>query len=250
MDLEQYRQADSEKERLQDLLRLLPQGKQSLLEIGARDGYHSRLLTGHFETVTALDLEKPDFTIDRVVPVRGDVTDLQFPDNHFDCVLCAEVLEHIPAVEKAASEISRVARGEVIIGVPYRQDIRCAKLTCRACGKVNPPFGHVNTFDEERLRALFPRLRVAEFSFAGTNYLRTNAFSSWLMTAGGNPWGTYFQDEPCIHCGARLEAPASRSLAQKISAALAYRIDRWQRFFTKPIPAWIHVLFQKGSPAA
>lgn len=249
MDLEQYRQADSEKLRLQDIVRLLPKGK-SVLEIGARDGFHSKILTDHFDTVTALDLQKPSFQIDRVVTVRGDVTQLDFPDNHFDCVLCAEVLEHVPAVEKAAAEISRVARREVIIGVPYRQDTRSAKLTCGSCGKVNPAFGHVNTFDENRLRSLFSGMTVDTISFVGRNTVRTNAFSAWLMTLGGNPWGTYFQDEPCIYCGARIEAPASRSLPQKVAGALATRMDYLQQSLTKPLPSWIHIRFRKGPQTA
>ncbi len=32
----------------------------------------------------------------RVEAVQGDVTALQFADNEFDAILCAEVLEHIP----------------------------------------------------------------------------------------------------------------------------------------------------------
>jgi ubiquinone/menaquinone biosynthesis C-methylase UbiE len=62
-------------------------------------------------------LEKPTFEFPRVTTVAGDATKLQFPDELFDCVLCAEVLEHIPAVEKTCRELVRVARHELIIGV-------------------------------------------------------------------------------------------------------------------------------------
>src|SRR5512138_3449569 len=122
MDLGNYRLQEVEQLRTNDLLRLLPEGRRSILEIGARDGYHTQLLTTRFESVTALDLQKPPFSFDRVIPVQGDVTALEFPDNYFDCVLCAEVLEHVPAVDKAAAEISRVVKHEAVIGVPYRQD--------------------------------------------------------------------------------------------------------------------------------
>ena len=103
---------------------IVPKHLSTVLDVGARDGHFSRLLTEHFEHVTALDLAKPQFCLDRVLPVQGDVTHLQFPDNEFDVVFCAEVLEHIPTLEKACSEIARVARRALVIGVPYKQDTR------------------------------------------------------------------------------------------------------------------------------
>src|SRR5262249_20346926 len=158
-------------------------------EIGSRDGYHTRKLTDVFQQVTALDLSKPPFDIPRVTPVQGDVTCLDFPDRFFDCVLCAEVLEHVPAVEQAAREIARVARHEVLIGVPYKQDTRVGRLSCSSCGKSNPPFGHVNTFDEHRLQELFQGLDPVTTHWVGTNRERTNAISTRLLDYAGNPWG-------------------------------------------------------------
>ncbi len=185
--LEQYRQSEREQARSADLLRLLPRGRKSVLDIGARDGYFSQLLTEHFEEVTALDLEKPAFEYPRVTTVAGDITKLQFPDSSFDCVFCAEVLEHIPALEQACRELARVARHEVVIGVPFRQDTRCGRTTCRQCGKSNPPWGHVNNFDEQKLRKLFPELAVRATSFVGSNNEVTNPVSTMLMEMAGNP---------------------------------------------------------------
>lgn len=245
IDTEKYRQSESEQVRIADLFRLLPHGRRSILEIGARDGYHSRPLTEYFEEVTALDLEKPAFEYPRVKTVAGDATNLQFPDESFDCVLCAEVLEHIPAVERACRELARVARHELIIGVPYRQDTRSGRTTCRNCGKTNPPWAHVNTFDEARLSQLFPGLSVASQSFVGTTMERTNAVSALLNDLAGNPWGTYIQDEPCIHCGAVLAPPDARSFFSKVCSGVAARLDKLQANFIKPRPTWIHIVFSK-----
>src|SRR5664280_3005443 len=133
-DIETYRNSEHEKSRTDDLMRLLPRGRSSVLDIGAHDGFFSRLLTQHFETVAALDLEMPTFDYPRVINVEGDATRLQFPDSAFDCVFCAEVLEHIPALEDACREIARVARHEIVIGVPYKQDTRIGRTTtCQQC---------------------------------------------------------------------------------------------------------------------
>ena len=244
-DLQQYRQGEQEQARSADLLRLLPRGRKSVLDIGARDGYFSRLLTDYFDEVTALDLEKPPFEYPRVTTVAGDITNLPFPNASFDCVFCAEVLEHIPALEKACLEVARVAGHEIVIGVPFRQDTRCGRTTCRSCGKINPPWAHVNTFDEQELRELFPSLTVRATSFVGANNEATNPLSAVLMDVAGNPWGTYDQDEPCIYCGAALVAPNGRSAMSRVCSGVATRLNRLQAAISRPHATWIHVIFAK-----
>lgn len=231
-DIKKYRESDQEKARTADLVRLLPRGRRSVLDIGARDGYFSQLLTEYLDEVTALDLEKPDFSFPRVTTVAGDATNLQFADDSFDCVFCAEVLEHIPDVAQACREIARVARHEILIGVPYKQDTRLGRTTCQSCGRKNPPWGHLNRFDERRLAKLFPGLSVEASSFVGSARSETNPLSTMLMDVAGNPWGTYDQDEPCIYCGGKLIPPVKRSFFSKVCSAVAVRINRVQSLFT------------------
>jgi SAM-dependent methyltransferase len=231
--------------RTQDLLAMVPKNLSTVLDIGARDGHFSRLLTEHFESVTALDLTFPEFDFKGVRPMQGDVTNLQFPENNFDVVFCAEVLEHVPALQKACSEIARVARQAVVIGVPYRQDIRLDRTTCNHCGKTNPPWGHVNTFDDNKVSNLFPGCSLIKTSFVGRTSDQTNPLSTWLMDLAGNPWGVYEQDEPCVHCGKRMSPPTSLRFAQKLIAGAALRLNRMQSLFNAPHPNWIHMVFQK-----
>jgi hypothetical protein len=140
----------------------------------------------------------------------------------------------------------RVARHAVVIGVPYRQDTRLDRTTCNHCGKTNPPWGHVNTFDEHKVSSLFPRCSLVKTSFIGTTKDRTNALSTWLMDLAGNPWGVYEQDEPCIHCGQRMNPPSSSPLPQKLMAAMALRLNRLQSRLNRTHPNWIHMVFQKN----
>ena len=251
-DLAEYRKRPAEIERVADLMRMLPQGLRSAIDIGARDGFLSRSLSQFVPTVTALDLERPDFVHPGVHCVQGDATALDFGTSSFDLVLCAEVLEHIPSpsLEMACKELARVASKHVLIGVPYKQDIRDAKTTCYTCGGINPPWGHVNVFDEKRLAALFPTLAIAAISHVGVAKPRTNALSSSLMTFAGNPYGTYIQDELCIHCSSKLTAPPGRTLSQKIATKVAVRLKDAQAVVSKRRPNWIHILFSKDTARA
>ncbi|MGA2798458.1 MAG: class I SAM-dependent methyltransferase [Thermoguttaceae bacterium] len=246
MDLEAYRASPAEAERTADLIRLLPTGLSSVLDIGARDGFFSRLLCERFAHVTALDLSMPTFEIEGVTKVAGNVRELQFADNSFDCVFCAEVLEHVAGVEQAVQEMIRVARHEIIVGVPYRQDTRCGRTKCSNCGRINPPWGHINVFDETWLESLFKPCSVVEKSYVGQTTDVTNIISAFLMDVAGCPRGTYDQEEPCIYCGAKLEAPKSRSFFSKACSIGSVKLQKLQIFFSKPKPIWIHVKIRKN----
>jgi SAM-dependent methyltransferase len=243
--VEQYRKTDAEQSRTADLLRLLPKGRRSVLDVGARDGHFSRLLTDYFQEVTALDLEQPPFKIDRVRTVAGDATNLQFSDGAFDVVFCAEVLEHIPDCAKACSELMRVAKHEIIIGVPYKQDTRVERMTCQNCGRINPPWGHVNTFDEGKLAKLFRGCEITTTSYVGTAKGGTNSIAAFLMDLAGNPWGTYYQEEPCLYCNAKLTAPKRRKLWQRACSASASLLNNLQATVTRPHANWIHIVASK-----
>lgn len=236
-----------ERARLDDLLRLIPGDRSSALEIGARDGFISSELVRLFTRVTALDVEMPAFDHERITKVQGDVRSLQFPDNAFDVVVCAEVLEHLPPEDlgTACSEIMRVARHEAVIGVPYKQDLRLGKTTCRTCGGINPPYGHLNTFDERKLSRLFRFMNPVMLSFVGLHSRQTNALSSALMTVAGNPYGTYDQWETCVYCGERLLKPQSLLVHGKVIAGLARLLEQGQHHLTRPYPVWIHMVFRK-----
>ena len=153
MDLTQYRGSQIEQLRASSLLGLTPLSGKIAIDIGARDGHFSRLLANRFEQVVALDLENPAIEHPRVQCLQGDAAQLPFSDGYADFIFCAEVLEHIPLpkLKMACHEIQRVANSKILIGVPYKQDIRLGRTTCYTCGAKNLPWGHVNTFDKNYL---------------------------------------------------------------------------------------------------
>lgn len=236
---------DDDIQRMKDLIDLIPSGN-SALDIGAREGHISKLLAERFDRVTAIDLEIPVISHDGIVCAKGDVTCLEFADDSFDVVVCAEVLEHITPslLSRACSEISRVAVRNVVVGVPYRQDTRFGRATCYKCGKVSPPYGHVNTFDERKLLELFPKLRLNRFSFTGTHRNRTNPVSTWLADLSGNFYGVYHCGN-CIHCSTPLKQPTYRTFKSKMLYKLSHLLRSAQKLVVREQPIWIHAFFDK-----
>jgi SAM-dependent methyltransferase len=244
-DISDYRASPRERARLDDLLRITPSGSL-LLDAGTRDGHIARALAPRFEHVVALDLYFPDEVRAPISPVQGSILELPFPDAAFDVVLCTEVLEHLAAdrLECARRELRRVAGRALVIGVPYRQDTRVGRATCRSCGRHNPGWGHVNTFDEGRLESLFAPWSMTCCSYVGRNRDRTNAISARLLDYAGNPHGTYGEYHACVHCGAILIGPVARNIRQRAATRLAAWLRSAQHAFVRERPSWIHVVFQ------
>jgi ubiquinone/menaquinone biosynthesis C-methylase UbiE len=232
--------------RMEKVLALLPPGTRSVLEIGARHGLMTRELVKRVDQVTALDLSRPRFEIPGVVTVAGNVEQLQFEDNSFDCVVCTEVLEHVPDVAAAARELARVSRRHVLVGVPYSQDTRVGRTTCNHCGQVNPPWGHIHTFDEPRLAQLFSNLRTVTTEYCSENRERTNTLSVMLQDFARNPYGVYYQEEGCVACGKKMTAPENLSFVERAACSIGVRLYDLQTRFNKPRPTWIHLLMAKG----
>jgi len=247
MDLTDYHHSAREQARMKSLLSLVPHGISSALDIGARDGYVTRLLADRVPSVTALDLQIPLIDDKRICSVVGDATRLPFADCQFDLVFCAEVLEHIPepGLSAACREIARVSARYVIIGVPLCQDIRHGRVTCAACGGIGPPWGHVNSFDELRLNELFRGLHAQRRELVDKSEPGTNAVSALLMDFAGNPYGTYSQEEPCIHCGQAIGTPPRMTVGQHLCARLALGLRAVSRAWQRTHANWIHLLLEK-----
>jgi len=101
----------------------------------------------------------------------GDVRNLPYEDQEFDCVLCCEVLEHLENMDDvkiAISEILRVGKN-FLISVPYKHDIR----------HVDP---HAY-FDEQILKKLLPK---NTYVFFKRPFLyASNTINKWAYAAYG-----------------------------------------------------------------
>ena len=191
------------------------------LEIGAGTGYFSlNLMTdGRIGNLTATDIAPGMLTaleanatslgLDVATVVAG-AERLPFPGESFDLVLGHAVLHHIPDLDRAASEFSRVLRpgatlafcgepsanGDQIAAWPKRAAVAAAPLWRRLVGAgergdaggSDPDFGHaleaevdVHAFDPRAVRSLLERAGLEDIRIRGEELL-ANLYGWMLRT--------------------------------------------------------------------
>lgn len=121
----------------------------TLLDVGVGQGHFSNAVSksGVFSRVAAIDIKtSPRFRKHGDYELyEMDAASMSFADGEFDTVVCMEVIEHIEdgTLEKAISELRRVARSRLLISVPFCEAEPIATY-------------HRQRFVPARLQSMFP----------------------------------------------------------------------------------------------
>lgn len=98
-----------------------------IADIGCETGFMVHALAPKTAKVVGIDIDEAMLELAReaahhpnVEFKTSDLYQLDLPDAHFDKVICSEVLEHIPEVERAISELIRITKpgGYIYISLP------------------------------------------------------------------------------------------------------------------------------------
>ena len=154
---------EGSKGRLDSLIRRaekLARGR-NLLNIGCGNGYlEARAQSRQWHVVS---VEPDPKSVNRLSSVGIDarcasIASLPVPAESMDVVICTEVFEHLTqdTLELGLKEIKRVlVPGGILIGtVPYRENLSDNEVFCPHCNRVFHRWGHHQTFDEAKMRAL------------------------------------------------------------------------------------------------
>lgn len=107
---------------------------------------------------------------------RMSITEIQFPDNHFDIILCNHVLEHVPDDRKAMSELFRVMKpgGFGITQVPINPNtteiLEDMSLNSEARARLYGSPDHLRYYSEP---GFMKRLAEAGFDVEANPFVKT-----------------------------------------------------------------------------
>lgn len=164
-----------------------------LLNAGCGTGEYNFYLREKFNRSYGVDINQKDIATARSINTDpdihydvGDVTNLSFPDAHFDTIICVDVLEHVAHPAMVLQELWRVLKpgGQLVATVPHKNYPFFYDpvnfLMERWFGRHLPigiwGFGHTFLFDRKMLGDL---LEEAGFSVEKTEWL-THSFCGFL----------------------------------------------------------------------
>lgn len=110
-----------------EVMQYIPQRARRILDVGCGAGVLGRTLKRERGDVEVVGVElieaawrKAVQVLDQVVPGSIEDLDLPFPDGYFDCIVCADVLEHLVDPAAVLRKLGRVLApsGLIIISIP------------------------------------------------------------------------------------------------------------------------------------
>ena len=82
-----------------------------------------------------------------------------------------------------------------------------------------------------------------------THFTDVPVYGSIPAGYAGNPFGSYAQLEACVHCGAAVQPPAQRNMAQRLATRTAHLLTRTQQTLVRPHANWLHMRLRKNMRA-
>lgn len=141
--------------RYEDTAHYVRKDANSILDVGCFCGEwlnyvttHNTNLTSHLGVdVAANKIAEAKRRFPQLTLKAGFAEELDLGEGSFDTVTCLEVLEHIPDWLSVFHSLFRFARKQVLITVPYNENIR--SMVCIHCAKETPMWGHLRSYTEE-----------------------------------------------------------------------------------------------------
>jgi len=132
----------------------------SFLDVGCAEGFYSRLVQVRYGVeVSGMDLSVPAvrrmWECNRIEGVSGDAHNIPVKDKTFDVVLCNDMVEHVTEPQKVISELMRITRKHLFIGVPLA-------FSKKEIDEFKPDLSaerdqHVHIFTPESFRRILPK---------------------------------------------------------------------------------------------
>lgn len=170
----------------------IPPNVKNILDVGSGGAWLAQTFANTETQVISFDisttntiqaLEKYPFKNHHAV--TGDVYALPFLENTFDCIVSAEVIEHVPDPQGFVQNLLRVLKpgGTLIITTPYDETIQYS--LCIHCNCVTPLHAHLHTFNHEKITRLIPphlaqKVSTDAFANKALTTLRTHILLKYL----------------------------------------------------------------------
>ena len=182
---------------------LIPQGVQTILDVGCGNGVQAKLLSSSYKVV-GMDASETALRQAAISSVRGLSHRLPFATKSFDLVWSSQMLEHLPnhTLKLTIEEMQRVAREWIILSVPYKENLHFRQCRCHNCHRTFHVYGHLQRFDLTRLRHIMQPFLLQSWAFCGAEAKQYHSVLLFLKQNLGREWFSLPDASPiCPYCG-------------------------------------------------
>ena len=198
--------------RIEETIRIIPVDVINLADIGCGNGVFISKLNELKPKIMTIGLDRSEEALKYVKCEKqvGEITNLPFESNSFDCISCLEVIEHLNVndFQVALKELSRISNKYVIIGVPYEEKIQNNTACCPKCNSIFNRDLHLQSFSLEKLENLLTNnnFRMIKFqNVVKSNEIIGTAFFHKIKNIFRSI-KTSFDSPICIVCGYKNDA--------------------------------------------
>jgi len=246
---ERYLACDLESRRLDAVLRCVPSGIESVLDVGTGNGSFLTVVEQQRREMRLVGLDRSQTAVRMRVcqapALVGASERLPFRSKSFDLVCALEVIEHLPhgVYENSLAEIERVASRYILISVPYAE--RRTRVECPYCGCRFFSTYHLRSLDERVLKTLFRTFQLADIRTINTRVPRWHGLVRVQEMLSRTP--AMPDTAICPQCSF---SPADKSLPPRRAGAISAAVGRGARLARRvwprvSAPRWVMGLYQR-----
>jgi len=248
----------SEKERIEDTIKIIPAETRTILDVGCGNGAFVNTLIStfpdRFEKIGALDTSEEALRYVKCCKLKGSIVNLPFENDSFDLVTATEVLEHLSYEDykKGILELQRISKKFIVISVPFNEDLASTLVRCPECCCWFSPVYHVRSFNKKCMEGLFDDFELIEVKEIGPIVSKRTYKRLWLSF-----YRTFRRPVPgesaiCPQCGYQYKG-IERNLNNETNALnFSPTVSPWLKKLTDLVLStvtekkpWLLALYQK-----
>jgi len=228
-----------EKERVDNIIKLIPKDVVSVLDAGCGSGVVVNNLPEKFRKVVGIDFSEESLKYVKTEKVLGTIAHLPFDNKSFDLIICSEVLEHLKDLDYflAIKELERVAKKYIILTFPNNENLKRSSVICPHCNQWFHPYYHVRKFDSKEIKKIFVGFSLQKYQKIGKGQIYIPDFLVPLLFRIRKP--DFLKTSICPFCGYQDSARRENAVLSQSSGGFKIknflpRKKRWLiTFYTK-----------------
>ena len=184
--------------RAKEIIRIIPEGIETVLDIGCGNGIITNMINLPF--VVGIDFARIPLSQVKTNTIQASIDALPIKNGKFDMVILTEVLEHLDdeMYIKAINELKKLNARYFLITVPFNESIELDLRKCSSCGNLFNPNHHYRKFNETWFINEFTGYHLER-----NEYTTYRSISNTVIVKLSHRFGIYGYSDYCVcnQCG-------------------------------------------------